>query len=302
WGWHQWKVKYIPVNADGTTGEMFCLFGNGPGFAGDGMPAGWNFNGMSGPTRFNLPSSCVYDNDRNFYISDQGNLRIRRVLADADDDFTTAQAFVQSHQNNIVETFANVMGVRTLPDAGYDTNSGDGGPAGACTFNVQSGFDAIPQMRLAIDRARNLLYVADSDNSRVRVIDLNAVPPTINIFAGGGAMLDGSGLLATQVQLRRPADVDVAQDGSGNVLITDTFNNCVRLVDFQTRVIRTVAGTCGSDQYGYEGDGGPATRAKLQEPGGAYLAGGANDAAYTVYVADTINHRVRRVNAVPKNP
>jgi mono/diheme cytochrome c family protein len=294
WAWHNWKVKYVAVDASGNTGQIYCLFGNCRGFSGDGQAAGFNVDGREGPTRFNLPSSCVYDNGGNFYISDQANLRIRRVRADPDDDNSSAESFVQSHQNNIIETFAggllNEVGQtrHTLPDY---SDSGDGGPAAQCTFNVQFGFDAVPQMRLALDRARNLLYVADSENHRVRVIDLNQEPPVIATFAGGGSDVVADGVPATDAKLFKPADVDIKPDGSGDVLITDTFNHCVRLVDFQTRTIRTVAGTCGAESRGYAGDGGPATQALLDEPGGSCIA-----ADGTVYVADTLNHRVRRVN------
>jgi len=298
WGWHQWKIKYIPVDAQGKTGQIRCLFGNERGATGDDLPAGFNFDGNDGPTRFNLPSSCVYDNAGNFYISDQGNLRIRVVRADGDDDNSSPEAFVRSRANNIITTIAggllDELGNfrRTRPDY---SDSGDGGLAAECTLNVQSGFDAVPQMRLAIDRDRNLLYVADSENGRIRVIDLNLDPPVIDTFAGGGDDLAADRVPATRAKLFRPADVDVAPDGSGDLLVTDTFNHCVRLVDFETRVIHTVAGVCGSDKSGYEGDGGPASAARLSEPGGAAIA-----VDGTVYIADTLNHRVRRVNPQPQ--
>jgi cytochrome c553 len=294
WGWHQWKIKYIPVDPSGRTGQMFCLFGNGRGASADGLPAGFNADGMGGPTRFNLPSACVYDNAGNFYISDQGNLRIRVIHADADDDNSSVEAFIASRANNIITTLAgglrDDLGNFRHTRADY-SDSGDGGPASECTFNVQFGFDAVPQMRLALDRDRNLLYVADSENSRIRVIDLNAVPPTIDTFAGGGGDVTADNVPALQAKLLRPADVDVAPDGSGDVLITDSFNHCVRLVDFDTRIIRTVAGTCGPQNAGYAGDGGPAAQSLLAEPGGSAIA-----LDRTIYIADTLNHRVRRVN------
>jgi len=293
WGWHQWKIKYIPVDAQGKTGEIFCLFGNDRGATPDGLPAGTVGNGQSGPTRFNLPSSCVYDNAGNFYISDQGNLRIRVVRPDADDDNSSPEAFVKSRANNLVSTLAgglvDDLGNFRRTRSDY-SDSGDGGPASLCTLNVQSGFDAVPQMRLAMDRGRSLLYVADSENGRIRVIDVNLDPPVIDTFAGGGEDLVADHVPATQAKLFRPADVDLTADGSG-VLITDTFHHCVRFVDFETRVIHTVAGVCGPNTGGYEGDGGPAPQARLNEPGGSAIA-----ADGTVYIADTLNHRIRRVN------
>src|SRR5262249_24555069 len=148
-----------------------------------------------------------------------------------------------------------------------------------------------PQFRMAMDRQRNLLYVADSENSRIRVIDLNKTPATIDTFAGGGDDLMADHIDARKAMLRRPADVDIVPDGSGDGLITDTFNHCVRIVEFSTRIIHTVAGTCGPEQGGYAGDGGPALLAQLHEPGGSGIA-----PDRTIYIADTLNHRIRQVN------
>lgn len=292
--WHQWKIKYIPLDEEGNSGDIYCLFGNDRGTGADGVAAGYNFDGRRGPTLLNLPSSVVYDHQGNFYIADQGNLRIRIVSADADDDNSTPDAFVRTHQNNLITRFAGGLldetgnFLRTRADY---ADSGDGGPVSECTFNVSTGFDAVPQMRLAMDSDRNLMYVADSENHRIRVIDLNNDPPTIDTFVGGGDDLAADYVPATQAKLHRPADVDVVPGGSGDLLITDTFNHCVRYVDFETRIIHTVAGICGQDQGAYEGDGGPALGARVYEPGGAGIA-----VDGTIYIADTLNHRVRRVN------
>ncbi len=306
WGWHQWKIKYIPVR-NGQYGQMYCMFGNERGFSGDGMPGGFNFDGNRGPTRFNLPSSAVRDRRGNWYISDQGNLRIRIIRPDADDLPETGDpaAFVNSLRNNTIVTWAGgeprtSTGDHLRTDTLY-TNSGDGGPlwtldeqgnrVNRVTFRVQFGFDAIPQLRMAIDNDRDLLYVADAENNRIRVIDLSQDPPVINTFAGGGDDITADGVDATQAKLYRPGDVDVFPDGSGDVLITDVFHHCVRVVDFETRIIRTVAGQCGVGTDGYEGDGGPAAASRLGEPGGAGVAPDG-----TIYIADTLNHRIRRVN------
>ncbi len=293
--WHQWKVKYVPIDENGVAGEIMCLWGNERGAGPDDIAAGYeDFD--RGQTRFNLPSSVVYDRNRNFYIADQGNLRIRIIRPDADDDYSSAETMVTTLRNNIVsrflgglvDEFGNFR--RTKPDY---SDSGDGGSVFDATINVQSGFDAVPQLRLAMDQDRQLLYIADSENQRIRVVDLNQDPPTIDTFAGGGDDLVADNVPATQAKFKSPADVDVAPDGSGDILISDSFNHCVRLVDFETRLIRTVAGICGPDQGGYEGDAGPATQARLNEAGGAAIA-----ADGTIYIADTLNHRIRKVNPV----
>jgi DNA-binding beta-propeller fold protein YncE len=82
---------------------------------------------------------------------------------------------------------------------------------------------------------------------------------------------------------------DVGFDADGNLYFSDTFNHCIRRVDARTNVITTIAG-CG--EAGYSGDGGPATRARFNEPYGIVV-----DQAANVYVADRHNHCVRRVDA-----
>lgn len=81
---------------------------------------------------------------------------------------------------------------------------------------------------------------------------------------------------------------DVAFDGAGNLYFSDTFNNRVRRVDGRG-IITTVA---GNGDKAYSGDGGPATRAALNEPYGVVL-----DRAGNLYIADRLNRRVRRVDA-----
>lgn len=74
-------------------------------------------------------------------------------------------------------------------------------------------------------------------------------------------------------------------------MITDTFNHCIRLVDPTGTQIITVAGVCGSAGNVYGGDGGPALEGLIQEPGGSVMR-----IDGTIYIADTLGHRIRRVN------
>ncbi len=313
WGWHQWKIKYIPVNAAGSYGEMFCVWGNGRGFAGDGQRAGTGMMTMAGgppPNLFNLPSSAVYDRQGNFYISDQANLRIRIIARDADDTDEPGESWAVSRRNNIVRTWA---GGEPIDSAGFHhrtddmySNSGDGLAVSSTTttFRVQFGFDALPQMRMVFDRnpARNFMYIADAENGRIRRIDFKVTPPIITTVAGcagtrapevADCSVTANNVPATFARLFRPGDVDLVPDDSGDIVITDVFNNCIRLVRFSTGMIHTVAGQCGEDTAGYEGDGGAALAAKLAEPGGVGV-----DSHRNIFIADTLNHRIRRVNAV----
>lgn len=96
----------------------------------------------------------------------------------------------------------------------------------------------------------------------------------------------GDGGPAMAASLNGP--FDVAFDGAGNLYFSDTFNNRVRRVDGRG-IITTVA---GNGDKAYSGDGGPATRAALNEPYGVVL-----DRTGNLYIADRLNRRVRRVDA-----
>jgi trimeric autotransporter adhesin len=83
--------------------------------------------------------------------------------------------------------------------------------------------------------------------------------PTIRSSIRSG--FSGDGGLATSAELNFP--VNVALDGSGNLYISDTVNNRIREVSAATGVITTIA---NSNEFGYRGDGGPATSALLFKP------------------------------------
>ena len=89
-------------------------------------------------------------------------------------------------------------------------------------------------------------------------------------------------------QFRAPCDV--ARDSSGNLYIADYSNNRVRKVDAATGIITTVA---GSGTAGFFGDGGAATSAQLNGPNGVSV-----DSAGNLYIADYLNHRFRKVDAI----
>jgi sugar lactone lactonase YvrE/mono/diheme cytochrome c family protein len=225
------------------------------GLSGDGGPAT--------KAQCDFPSSAAFDAAGNMYVSDQGNRRIRKV-----------------DTQGIITTYAG-RGNRDI--VGF---AGDGGPATDALFDCDRASDAIPGFKLDIDPQLNKLYICDTNNNRVRVIDLGT--GIINTLAGNGnAAFAGDGGPATAASLSYPTDVCVASDHS--VYIADAHNEVVRRVDPQG-IITTVAGTPG--QKGFSGDGGPATSAKFNLPEGIYV-----DRSGNLYVADVLNNRIRMVRA-----
>ena len=132
---------------------------------------------------------------------------------------------------------------------------------------------------MAVDGAGNL-YIADTNNRRIRKVDTSGVITTV---AGTGERgFSGEGGQAVEAQLSSP--YGVAVDGAGNLYIADAGNNRIRKVD-SSGLITTIAGT---GERGFGGDGGPATAALLNNPTGVTL-----DSAGNLFVADTGNHRIR---------
>lgn len=192
---------------------------------------------------------CI-DGDDNLYIPDTDNHLLLRVTPSG--------------------TLTVVAG-NGLP--GY---SGDGGPALEASFLSPRG--------CGVDSAGNV-YVADTDNNRVRKVDL--ADGTIRTVAGNGEEgFSGDGPAATAVRLFSPRDI--VFDSAGNMIIADTRNHRIRRVTPAGAIV-TIAGT-GKQAYG--GDGGPATAADLNTPDGIFL-----DSAGVLYIADTFSHRIRRVAA-----
>ncbi len=191
-------------------------------------------------------------------------------------------------------TFGNYAGL------GYGGHNPDGGQASKSLIYAVTG--------LAFD-SKGDVYFADAAGSRIREVTPKGVISTV---AGNGvkcdhAMTCGDGGLAINANLNLPETV--ALDANGNLYIADAGNNRLRVVNMQKATI-TVAGVsipagdiqsvaglanditgCPNSQTAC-GDGGPATSAYLNLPYGVAL-----DSAGNIYIADTLDHKIRVVNA-----
>jgi sugar lactone lactonase YvrE len=171
-------------------------------------------------------------------------------------------------------TAAPAVVIETLAGGG---SVGDGGPALAARFNLPGGVAEAPN---------GDLIVVDFGNHRIRRIDHST--GVIETLAGTGeAGYNGDGIPARKAQLARPEYVVFGP--AGDLYIADSYNNRIRRIDHATGLVTTVAGT---GERGFSGDGGPATRAELHFPEGIAL-----DAAGNLFIGDTVNRRIRRVDA-----
>jgi hypothetical protein len=186
-----------------------------------------------------------------------------------------------SHHNRVREVYA------TGPNAGKITTvAGDGtaGYVGSATVATSTPLD-VPG-GVAIDGAGNL-YIADTNNNVVREVNLTA--NSIRTVAGTAAPgFTGDGGPGTAAELNSPQGVTV--DAAGNLYIADTGNNAVREVNASTQAITTITGDPTGAQ-GSSGDGGLATAAFLNAPSSVAL-----DSAGNLYIADSGNNRVRKVD------
>src|SRR5580704_1190186 len=185
--------------------------------------------------------------------------------------------FIADSQNNRVRMINGSGTISTVAGNGIGLFGGDGGPATSANLKNPTG----------VAVSGTSLYIADNQNNRIRMVNLTT--GIISTVAGTGAAgSGGDGGPATSAQLNGP--YGVAVNISGDLLIADTNNNRIRLVNLITGIISTVA---GNGTVGNGGDGGPATSAQLYHPMGVAL-----DLSGDIFIADTDNQRVREVAGI----
>jgi sugar lactone lactonase YvrE len=269
------KIRMVCLNA---TSAMIRGTGcSGAGIittiAGTGDASYTGDNGPASASTLSSPSGLSVDGAGNLYIADTGNNVIREISA----------------YTGLITTVAG---------------NGTAGYAGDSLVATNSGVELNGPFGVTVDAAGNL-YIADVLNQRIRRVD--AASAVITTAAGNGNVsglgdgkgtYSGDGGIAVSAGLSLP--YAVAFDGSGNMYIPDSANDRVRVVTAVNgaitgaSLINTIAGT------GQGGNGscssGPATQETLNTPSGVAV-----DAAGNIYISDTQDSCIRKVNAASGN-
>jgi uncharacterized protein (TIGR03437 family) len=290
------QVKVAPGTITTIAGD------NIQGYLGDG--------GAATSAELNLPYHAVFAGG-NLYIADQVNNAVRMVAngngnistfagQDGVSGFTadnvkainselaspcgvavdsSGNVYIADTLNNAIRKVTASTGIITtvagIEQLGYQ---GDGSGALSAELNKPSS--------VVFDSAGDM-YIADSGNNVIRKV--TASTGNISTYAGDfntpGYTGDGGPAAKVGVGLNDP--VAVALDAGGNLYIADSNNNVIRKVTATSGIITTIA---GNGTAGFSGDGGRAVFAQLSHPKGVAV-----DSAGNVYIADTLNSRIRVV-------
>ena len=276
--------------------------------AGNGTPA---FGGDRGPAAnalLNEPRDTAIGPDGSIFVADTFNHRIRKIGTDgtittvAGDGSTTYDGdnqratkaslywphdvvvdskgvlYIADSNHHRVRRVDSNGTITTVAGSGRAGSSGDGGPA------VQA---RIKNPKSVVLYGR-YLYLAALDNKVRRV---NLATGIIRTYAGTGvAGYSGDGGPARAAKLDGPQRLQV--DSLGNLYVADTGNSVVRRIDAGTRLISTIA---GNGDAGFNRAAGSAVLVQLNHPRGIAL-----DGDDVLYVADSDNHRIRRIDLVAR--
>jgi sugar lactone lactonase YvrE len=252
-----------------------------------------------------LPSAIVFDPQGNLYIAETASHVIRKVdttgaitiiagtgtqgfsgdgspatIAQLDSPQGLAidaanNLYIADTHNHRIRKLNLTTGIITTIAGSNPGFDGDTGPATAAHLNLPTA--------IALDPASNL-YIADTQNHRIRKVA--AATGIITTIAGNGTQgFSGDGAAATAASIDSPTGLAA---NSTNLYLADTHNHRIREVNLTTTIITTLAGT-GSPSF--NGDGS-ATAANLALPRGL-----TQDASGNLYLADTANQRIRRIDA-----
>jgi uncharacterized protein (TIGR03437 family) len=283
--------------------RAFTTAGKWIGYAGTGVPSFSGDGGSAASAALNSVNDLAADLNGNLFIAD--GVRLRRVDPVGNIVTVAGDGYVHSVGDGGPATMAQLYqpSAPTLDSAGnlFIADSGtervrqvmrdgtvttlagtgaaargaaDGSPAGSVALNTPMG--------VAMDSSGNVL-VADTYNHRVVMVTPARAIRTVAGTGTSGASPDGTGPLVAQLRAPRA----VCADRTGNLYIVDTSNH---------RVLRLAPGgtlqtAAGNGSRGSAGDDGAARFAQLDTPSAC-----ATDSAGNLFIADTANHAIRKVN------
>ena len=276
--------------------------GNVSTLAGDGA-AGFA-DGPAASARFNNPQGVAVDASGLVYVADTGNNRIRRINADGtvatvagegmagfrdgagnQAQFNAPRSIAIDNQNIIYVADTGNVAVRSIStNEAVATVAGDGTAGSADSPNAR--FDGLSGV--AVDGATLYIYIADTNNHRIRRLSPNG--SVITIAGAERGFADGS---ANSARFADP--VGIAIDDSGKIIVADSTNSIIRIVDpaqavnEEPQAVTTVAGI---GQRGLVN--GTGNQARFFTPRGVAVA-----ASSAIIVADAGNHVLRKILLPP---
>ena len=282
--WH----PLVVTDNDGKK-YSFGLAGVGTGVAVGFRPGSASaIAGNSELSTLSTPASIALDADGNLYIADYDGGVVRKV--DPSGVLTTIAGGGDTDADDIPATDAILQGPTAVAvDAAGNLYISDWDASAIRKVDVNGTISTLESAEvdgptaLRLDSTGNL-YVADDNLHQVFELDKSGA---FSVVVGTTQGYAGDGDAATAAQLNSPEGL--ALDDSGNLYIADTDNHVVRKVDTEGTITRIAGASDGT--AGYDGDGGPATSAHLHSPMGLDL-----DAAGNLYITDTDNRVIRKVN------
>ena len=251
--------------------------------------------GPCGEAGLYLPLDVACDSKNNLYICDSGSNRIRKVDAETgiittvigtgqwgyngdgpalEVNLTYPAAIVFDQHDRLFIADTQAHRIRQ-----YDPESGLVTTIGGCWTDEDDE-------RVSPLTAQNLIVLSGDAIG----IDFSDDQGWLRPQCSDGLDLDlylDDGRLATDCKFFDVVGIDV--DRHGDLYLTDKGTNRIRKIDMKTGTVSTIAGVC---RYGFDGDGKPAAKSMLNVPESAVV-----DSEGHVYIADSMNHRVRKVDA-----
>jgi len=246
-------------------------------------------DGPSSVAQFYFPYRLSIDDNDNIYVSDVGNNAIRKITPDGI-VFTYAKVF--SNENGANETFNQPTGI-AVDEIGNvyvaDTKNhkirvinptGQVSTLAGSTMGFSDGLGTNAQFHEPQGLARDIegnLYVADRRNHSIRKITLNGEVSTV----AGNRMQGSADGVGPDATFSYPEALAI--DPLGNLLVSDRQNNAIRLIDKSAKVSTYISNGPGNKDGDY-------LVAQLHFPSGLLY-----DAEDNLYIADSQNHRIRKV-------